>query len=300
MTEQAVCFLVMDKGVMSLKGAKETAHALVKGPVLLMGIVNVTPDSFSDGGRFVEHEAAIAHAQKLAKEGAELVDIGGESTRPGADLVSVDEELARILPIIKGLKEQGRCFDAKISIDTRKAEVMRAAIEAGVELINDVSALQYDEDSLDVAARFDGPVILMHGKGDPKTMQNNPVYQDVVQEVREYLAGRIKACEQVGIDRSRLIIDPGIGFGKTLKHNLALLAHLKKFTDLGVPLLLGASRKRFIGTLSREEEASRRAPGSIAAALAGVSQGVQIVRVHDVKKTRQALDVWQAIERAKG
>ncbi len=265
-----------------------------------MGIVNVTPDSFSDGGRFVEHKAAIAHALKLANEGAELVDIGGESTRPGADLVSVDEELARILPILKGLKEPGRCFGAKISIDTRKAKVMSAAIEAGADIINDVSALQYDEDSLDVVARFSGPIILMHGKGDPKTMQDKPVYQDVVQEVYDYLAGRIQACGRAGIERSRLVIDPGIGFGKTLEHNLVLLANLEQFADLGAPLLLGASRKRFIGTLSGEEEAGRRAPGSIAAALAGVLQGVQILRVHDIKKTRQALDVWQAIEEAKG
>ncbi len=275
-------------------------QARLKAPVQLMGIVNVTPDSFSDGGRFIEHEAAIAHAQRLADEGAELVDIGGESTRPGADLVAVDEELARVLPIIKGLKDRGVSFGAKISIDTRKAPVMSAAIKAGADIINDVSALQYDSDSLEVAAGFGGTVILMHGKGDPKTMQDNPVYEDVVAEVHDYLRGRIEACERAGLDRSRLVIDPGIGFGKTLQHNLTLLANLGKFIDLGVPLLLGASRKRFIGTLSGEEQAEQRAPGSIAAALAGVAQGVQILRVHDVKKTRQALDVWQAIEEAKG
>jgi len=285
---------------MSLKNDNRDVQACLKTPVQLMGIVNVTPDSFSDGGRFVEHGAAIAHARKLVDDGAEFVDIGGESTRPGADLVSVDEELARVLPIIKGLKDPRVPFDAKISIDTRKAAVMSLAIEAGADIINDVSALQYDGDSLDVAARFDGPVILMHGKGDPKTMQNNPVYQDVVGEVREYLKQRIEACEQAGIERWRLVIDPGIGFGKTLQHNLTLLANLDQLSDLGVPLLLGASRKRFIGTLSGEERAERRAPGSIAAALAGVAQGVQILRVHDVKKTRQALDVWLAIEEAKG
>ncbi len=268
-------------------------------PVRLMGIVNVTPDSFSDGGSFHDCDRAISHALELAREGADIVDIGGESTRPGALPVPVEEELQRVIPVIRGLalhKKQDSKFTAIISIDTRKAEVMREALRAGAEIINDVSALQYDEESMVVAAGCNCPIILMHGKGDPRTMQDDPRYDDVVAEVYDYLAQRIETCEKAGIRRSRLIIDPGIGFGKTLEHNLALLAHLKRFADLDVPLLLGASRKRFIGALSGEQEADRRAPGSIAAALHGVSQGVEILRVHDVRETRQALDVWQAIQ----
>ncbi|MCP4934875.1 MAG: dihydropteroate synthase [bacterium] len=275
-------------------------HELVKDHVLLMGIVNVTPDSFSDGGTFLGLPSAIEHARKLACEGADIIDIGGESTRPGAKLVSIDEELSRVIPVIKGLKGK---ISAKISIDTRKADVMREAIKAGADIINDVTALQYDTESLHVAASSDCPVILMHGLteqgGDPKTMQDNPVYEDVVGEVCESLRRNIAVCEGAGIGKMRLIIDPGIGFGKTADHNIELLANLGYFRDLGLPLLIGASRKGFIGLLGGESDAMKRAPGSIAAALYAVSQGAKILRVHDVAKTRQALGVWQALDQAK-
>ncbi len=285
----------------------ELDHELVKTDVLLMGIVNVTPDSFSDGGAFCDAGTAIDHGVELAAQGAHILDIGGESTRPGAELVSVEEELARVIPVIRGLadrKKKHAAFTARISIDSRKSEVMHQALLAGADIINDVTALQFDEQSLQVAAGHGCPVILMHGLmekgGDPKTMQDNPCYKDVVADVFQMLFHRIGVCEQAGIARSRLIVDPGIGFGKTLQHNLTLLANLDKFHELGVPVLLGASRKRFIGALSGEQDPLKRAPGSIAAALAGVAQGVQILRVHDVKKTRQALDVWQAIEGMRG
>jgi dihydropteroate synthase len=273
--------------------SNQISHELVKDRVLIMGIVNITPDSFSDGGLFEGSKEAIAHAARLQAEGADIVDIGGESTRPGADPVSVEQELARVIPVLEGLKGK---LTAKISIDTRKAEVMRRALLAGADMINDVTALQYNEDSLNVAAGSSCPVILMHGKGDPKTMQDNPTYEDVVTEVHDYLQERIDVCEGAGISRARLVIDPGIGFGKTLAHNVELLANLDRFADLGVPLLLGASRKRFIGALSGEQDPLKRVPGSIAAALSGLSKGVRILRVHDVRQTRQALDVWQAIE----
>ena len=211
-----------------------------------MGIVNVTPDSFSDGGAYTGPRAAIDHARKLVDEGADIIDIGGESTRPGAELVSVDEELSRIIPVIEGL--QG-AISAKISIDTRKAGVMSAAIKAGADIINDVTALQYDEDSLNVAANSNCPVILMHGLmeqgGDPKTMQDNPHYNDVVGEVIESLRQNIAVCEQAGIAKTRLVVDPGIGFGKTPDHNIELLANLDRFAALGLPVLIGVSRKGF-------------------------------------------------------
>jgi len=268
--------------------------------VLLMGIVNVTPDSFSDGGRFIRHEVAIDHAMTLANEGADIVDIGGESTRPGALPVSEEEELARVLPVIEGLKAKGGAFDAKISIDTRKVGVMRRVLQAGADMINDVSALQYDPDSLQLMTQSSCFIVLMHSRGEPQTMQDNPHYEDVVEEVHACLRQRLELCEKAGIGRERLVIDPGIGFGKTQAHNLALLAHLRRFGDLGVPLLLGVSRKRFIGAISGEERADRRLSGSIAAALHGVASGARILRVHDVRQTRQALLLWQAIEQARG
>ncbi len=279
---------------------RHCGHELVTDRVLLMGIVNVTPDSFSDGGTFDSPGAAIDQARKLADEGADIVDIGGESTRPGAELVSIEEELSRVIPVIKGLKG---AINAKISIDTRKAAVMRAAIKAGADIINDVTALQYEAESLQVAANSNCPVILMHGLmeqgGDPKTMQDNPLYDDVVSEVANSLGKRVAVCEQAGIARTRLIIDPGIGFGKTADHNIELMAHLDRLRELGLPLLVGASRKGFIGLLGEEGDALKRAPGSIAAALFAVSQGASILRVHDVAKTRQALNVWRALEAAK-
>ena len=256
----------------------------------IMGVVNVTPDSFSDGGLHATTGAAIAHARKLVGEGADILDIGGESTRPGSDPVGAEEEGARILPVIEGLNNS----DAILSADTRKSAIMRQAA-AGAHILNDVSALSYDSESLRIAAETGLPVVLMHALGDPKTMQDSPEYEDVALEVFDYLSERIEACGRAGIEAKKIIADVGIGFGKTLEHNLELLNVLSLFHGLGVALLLGASRKRFIGTLAGEPDASARAPGSIAAALCGVSQGIQIVRVHDVAATRQALTIWKAI-----
>jgi dihydropteroate synthase len=254
-----------------------------------MGIVNVTPDSFSDGGRFLAADAAIEHALRLEAEGADILDIGGESTRPGSDAVGLDEECRRVLPVIQALAKQSR---ARISIDTRKAEVMRRAALEGVHILNDVSALAHDPQALQAAATTGLPVVLMHARGEPRIMQDNPVYADVVLDVYDWLAARLEACEQAGIGRDRLIVDPGIGFGKTLAHNLALLGSLGVIHGLGCPVLLGASRKSFIGRLTGAGS-DDRLPGSIAAALVGAAQGVQILRVHDVAATRQALALWQ-------
>lgn len=256
----------------------------------IMGVVNVTPDSFSDGGLYNETETAISHAAGLAMAGADIVDVGGESTRPGSEGVDCREELGRVVPVLKGLKG----IAARISVDTRRGAVMTAAAEAGVHIINDVSALTHDDTAL-AAARDTGlPVVLMHAQGDPRTMQRNPTYKDVVLEVFDYLADRIAACEATGLVRARLVVDPGIGFGKTIDHNLALLSDLTILHGLGVPVLLGASRKSFIGSLTGESEPLAREAGSVAAALAGAAQGVQILRMHDVVATRQALKVWSA------
>jgi dihydropteroate synthase len=263
----------------------------------IMGVINVTPDSFSDGGRWLDPGAAVAHGLQLEAEGADILDIGGESTRPGAEPVSLDEELRRVVPVIEALVRQVR---VPVSIDTRNPEVMRRAADAGARLINDVAALGHDPDALRVAADTGLPVVLMHAQGDPRTMQLDPRYDDVVLDVYDWLEARIAACEAAGIGRGRLIVDPGIGFGKTLDHNVALLASLSTFHGLGCPILLGASRKSFIGRLSGGVPAPERAPGSIAAALAGVAQGVQIVRAHDVAATRQALAVWDAVQRPAG
>ncbi len=262
---------------------------------LVMGIVNVTPDSFSDGGAHATAEAAIAHALRLAEAGADMLDIGGESTRPGAEPVSLDEELRRVMPVIEGLAGRTR---VRLSIDTRKAEVMRRAAEAGVHMLNDVSALTHDPEAPEAAAASGLPVVLMHARGDPRTMQQDPRYDHVVLDVYDDLAARIAAAEAAGIPRERLIIDPGIGFGKTLAHNLALLRDLALFHGLGVPLMLGASRKRFIGALTGESVAARRVPGSVAAALWGAGEGVHILRVHDVAETVEALAVWRAMAEA--
>jgi dihydropteroate synthase len=256
----------------------------------LMGIVNVTPDSFSDGGLYDRTEDAIMHAAALASAGAGIVDIGGESTRPGSDAVAEADELARVAPVIEGLKG----LHAAISIDTRKAQVARAAAERGATIFNDVSALTYDEKSLAVAAQTGLSVILMHAQGEPKTMQDDPSYDDVVLDVFAYLTGRIEAAVTAGIPRSRLCADPGIGFGKTMAHNLTLLANLSLFHGLGVPLLVGASRKRFIAGVAGGDDAKAREPGSHAAAIAACAQGAQILRVHDVAGSRQALEVWRA------
>lgn len=266
----------------------------------LMGIVNVTPDSFSDGGRFADARVAADHALRLVGEGADILDIGGESTRPGADPVSEAEELDRVLPVIERLAAE---TETPISLDTRKPPVMAAGHAAGAAIWNDVSALTYASDSLETAARLGCPVVLMHARGDPKTMQDNPVYEDVVAEVTAFLRQRIEVCTAAGIPRSKLIVDPGIGFGKTAAHNLALLKKLDTVAALGCPVLVGASRKRFIGAMSRGAmsggaAAGDRLGGSLAAALWAAAAGAHIVRVHDVAETRQALDVWQAMAQA--
>jgi dihydropteroate synthase len=260
----------------------------------IMGILNVTPDSFSDGGLFLKPEAALMQARLMAA-GADIIDIGGESTRPGAVEVSVDDETARTAPVIRALREGG--LEMTISIDTRKASVARAALQAGASWVNDVTALRFDPAMAGVVADSGVPVILMHSLANPSTMQDDPRYDDVLLDVYDALAARVAEAEAAGIRRENIAIDPGIGFGKTLKHNLALLQRLSLFHALGLPLLLGASRKRFIGTIGAEAEAARRMPGSLAVALWGIAQGVQMIRVHDVTETRQALSLWQACTR---
>ncbi len=257
----------------------------------IMGIVNVTPDSFSDGGLYSGTKAAVARALRLVDEGADILDIGGESTRPGAEPVSVDEELRRVIPVIEALSDRA---DALLSIDTRNAAVMRAAADAGCDIINDVSALTHDPKSLATAADLDLPVVLMHAQGDPRTMQDAPTYEHVVLDVFDYLEARIGAAVSAGIGVDNIIVDPGIGFGKTQAHNLALMSGLAMFHGLGVPVLFGASRKRVIGELTGVATAAKRVHGSVGAALAAVAQGAQIVRVHDVAETKQALVMFQA------
>ncbi|WP_435259615.1 dihydropteroate synthase [Thioclava sp. FR2] len=262
----------------------------------IMGILNVTPDSFSDGGLFLRPEAAMMGARDMAAS-ADILDVGGESTRPGAAEVEVGEEISRTAPVIAAMKAAG--IQPPVSIDTRKAEVARKALEAGAGIVNDVTAMTFDPEMAKVVAESGAPVILMHSIANPQTMQNDPRYDDVLLDVYDALAARVAEAEAAGISRDRIAIDPGIGFGKTLDHNLALLARLSLFHSLGLPILLGASRKRFIGTVSGAEEAQRRMPGSLAVALAGVAQGIQLIRVHDVSETRQALSLWQAATKGK-
>ena len=262
----------------------------------LMGILNTTPDSFSDGGRFDSPDAALAHARAMRDGGADILDIGGESTRPGAAEVSPDEEIRRTAPLIAALRagpDQG-----VISIDTRKAAVAQAALNAGADLINDVSALTHDADLSAVVATGGVPVCLMHARGNPATMQDDPRYPDVLLDVYDFLAARIAAAEAIGIGRARILVDPGLGFGKTAAHNLALIRGVSLLHGLGCAIVLGASRKRFIGSIGGESRAEQRVPGSIAVALCGLAQGVQVTRVHDLKQTRQAFLLWQAVNPA--
>ena len=253
---------------------------------LVMGIVNVTPDSFSDGGLHASRDAAIAHARRLIEEGADIVDIGGESTRPGAQPVALDEERRRVLPVIEALAGCG----VPLSVDTRKPALMREAIAAGASLVNDIDALE-SPDALDIVARSAAAVCLMHKQGDPQTMQQNPRYGNVVQEVADYLKDRIEAAEQAGIGRERIVVDPGFGFGKTYDHNLALLRALSELGKLGVPVLAGLSRKAMLGRITGRE-AGARVYASVAAALFAAERGARILRVHDVTATRDALAVW--------
>lgn len=256
---------------------------------LVMGIVNVTPDSFSDGGRYTNSEAAIAHALQLVAEGANLLDVGGESTRPGASPVSLQEELDRVIPVIEGLSKQS----VPISIDSYKPEVMRAAIAAGAQMVNDVNAL-LDEESLRIVAEHEVAACLMHRQGDSQRMQEQPCYRNVVEEVKDFLRDRIAACEAAGIDTDRLVIDPGFGFGKSVSHNYTLLANLSEFAELGIPVLAGLSRKSMLGAVTGQE-VSQRLPASVAAALLAVQRGASILRVHDVRATVDALQVWYAV-----
>ena len=258
---------------------------------LVMGVVNVTPDSFSDGGRFLDPGAALSHARQLIADGADILDIGGESTRPGAGPVSVDEEIARAAPLVEAVRAQG---GIRISIDTMKPAVARAAVAAGATMWNDVTALRWSEESLPTAAELGCEVVLMHMLGEPRTMQDNPRYDDVVAEVSAFLADRAQAALDAGVAREKVWLDPGIGFGKTLDHNLALLANLPAIVELGFPVMIGASRKRFIAALDAQA-GDDRLGGSLAAALAGAAAGAACVRVHDVRETVQALSVQAAI-----
>lgn len=261
----------------------------------IMGIVNVTPDSFSDGGEFFSHDDAIAQAKKAVADGADILDIGGESTRPGSDPVDETTELSRILPVIEAMAGEG----VPISCDTRKPSVMRKAVATGAHIINDISSLTYHPEARATTAELGVPVILMHSKGEPKVMQKAPSYENVCLDVFDELQANIVACEQAGVPRSRIIADPGIGFGKTFDHNLELLNDLALFHGLGVALMLGVSRKGFLGALTGVKEARARAVGSVAAALCGLERGVQLYRVHDVKQTAEAFAVWEGVRQGR-
>lgn len=277
------------------------AHTLALGArTNIMGILNVTPDSFSDGGKFFTLDAAIAHGQKLAEDGADIIDIGGESTKPFSDTVSAEEETRRVVPVIEKLARQ---ISIPISIDTTKACVARRAVEAGASIINDISALQADNEMTGVAVKYCAPVILMHMKGTPKTMQVSPVYNDIIKEIEEFLKNRIDLAEKNGISRSQIIIDPGIGFGKTVEHNLLLIKHLHELKTLNAPILVGPSRKAFIQSTLKDLSGDDIKPdmpitenGTQAAVAAAVLQGANIVRVHNVAGTRATLKIIDAIK----
>jgi dihydropteroate synthase len=258
----------------------------------VVGILNVTPDSFSDGGQFASVEAAVAHGLRLAEEGADMLDVGGESTRPGAADVDVEDELARVIPVIEQLVAR---TTLPIAIDTSKPEVMRAAVAAGAGMINDVYALRR-EGAMEAAAQLRVPICLMHMQGEPRSMQDEPHYEDVVGEVHRFLMDRLFSCEMAGIDRRNVLVDPGFGFGKTLEHNLALLRKLERFADLGSGVYAGLSRKTMIGMLTGRKDPAERAAGSVAAAVIAVQRGARMVRVHDVAPTVDALKVWHAVQ----
>jgi dihydropteroate synthase len=261
------------------------------GDARLMGIVNVTPDSFSDGGNYLDAARAVEHALSLAEQGAEVLDIGGESTRPEADPVSLEQELNRVIPVIESLREQ---TNVPISIDTTKAEVARQALAAGADIVNDISGLTFDAEMISVCAQSDCGIIVMHIQGTPRTMQDNPTYNDVVSEVRSFLAERVAAMSAAGIDRERIMLDPGIGFGKTAGHNLELLRNLSTLRSLRRPLLIGHSRKRFLGKILGRPIDERTA-GTIGVSAALLLLGADLIRVHDVAAVRDALTAFRTL-----
>ena len=255
---------------------------------VIVGILNVTPDSFSDGGSYPSTDDAVSAARRMINDGADIIDIGGESTRPGAQRVSAREQIQRVVPTIERLANE---FDTPLSIDTTRSEVADAALRAGASIINDVSAGREASDMFTLAAERDAPIILMHMLGEPTTMQASPTYDNVVDEVAAFLGQRVEQAASAGVDRSKIMLDPGIGFGKTLDHNLSLLANLDRFTSMGYPVMLGASRKRFIDAICDEPEAAKRVFGTVATTALGIGQGVRMFRVHDVAANRQAADV---------
>jgi dihydropteroate synthase len=255
----------------------------------LMGVVNVTPDSFSDGGRYLDAEAAVAHGEKLLRDGAEILDVGGESTRPGAVEVDGAEELRRVEPVVAAL-----AGEATVSIDTSKLAVAEAALDAGASIVNDVTALRRDPEIAALCAERGAGVVLMHMPGDPRTMQDNPAYEDVVDEIKAFLAERIEVAIVAGVEEGRIWLDPGIGFGKTLEHNLELLRRLAELRDLGRPLVIGASRKSFIGRIDGSE-VDERLGGSIASSVLAATEGADVLRIHDVAETAQAMRVAEAV-----
>ena len=260
----------------------------------IMGVINVTPDSFSDAGEVFAQVDAVARGKAMVEAGVDILDVGGESTRPGAQEISISEELDRVIPVIEGLLETG----VILSVDTRHAEVMAGAIQAGAHIINDVTALTGEPKSLEVVANLGCPVILMHMQGEPGTMQNAPMYEDAPREVSDYLAKRIKACEAAGIARSQIAIDPGIGFGKTVDHNLQIIKQIERLHEHGCAIVLGVSRKRFIGLITDTQNPQGRLPGSLAAAVYARTKGVQIFRVHNVAESKQALLICDYIQSA--
>lgn len=262
-----------------------------------MGILNVTPDSFSDGGDFLDVQAAVAFAGKMLDEGASSVDVGGESTRPGSEPVSGEEEMRRVIPAVRGILEMKP--DALVSVDTYRATVAEAALEAGAAIINDVTALRGDERMAQVVAEAECPVVLMHMRGEPKTMQDDPRYENVVREVRDFLARRAESAMTAGVSPESIILDPGLGFGKTMEHNLALLGNMGEIVELGFPVLVGVSRKGFIGEVTGAREAKERVPGTAAVNVMAYERGARVFRVHDVRPNREALAMAEAIASAR-
>lgn len=269
---------------------KDKRMSLMFDRPMLMGILNVTPDSFSDGGRFNAPDLALAHVEQMINDGADIIDIGGESTRPGAAAVSEQDELARVVPLVEAIRSR---FDVPISVDTSKPGVMRAAVAAGADMLNDVRALQ-EEGALSAAAELDVPVCLMHMQGEPRSMQHNPQYDDVTADVMQFLTERVSACQAAGICKDKLLLDPGFGFGKSLTHNLTLLRELDRFKSLGLPILVGISRKSMIGAVL-DKPVEQRLFGSLAAASLALWQGASIIRVHDVAATKDVLRFCQAV-----